>query len=274
MLLSVRLPVSLRQIAVVVLVGLSSLDVLATSCSQVAKSLEPSRMILNRPLYKPPTRGLESFAASFKPTSFEFMFGSEFMNFLHSLNSNHRWLDSGSGDRVAISQYHEKQKAHPGESAQTVALSLENPVRWSARRIQRFLKSKNHIDFHGRYFEEIPVDELGKFDLITEFFGPASYSSDLGLVLNRYLQLLKVGGRLYINNKFQTEIVIGDLVTTGLWDFLQQAQGISVRVSLNVIATKYSFEIIKTSEDAKFPSLSPISYEPGQPPRRQFQIVP
>ena len=85
----------------------------------------------------------------------------------------------------------------PGERGKTIGLTYY-------AKNKKLAKSHGVRMLTGRYFQDIPLDEIGKVTLITDFLGVASYSKDLDRVIARYVRLLeKEGGvaHLYFSGK-------------------------------------------------------------------------
>lgn len=121
-------------------------------------------------------RGLQEYISQFK-----------FKDFLFQLTPHHRWLDSGAGRALAQKEYLNQATA----PAQTTAVSYKKP--W-------FVWSKKNLNYMSdRFIEDISDQELGQFDLITDFFGPYSYTDNPVAIINKYLRLLNTNGRIYLS---------------------------------------------------------------------------
>ncbi len=108
-----------------------------------------------------------------------------------TLGETDRWMDMGAGDLYALETFARRfspPRKPPKLSAISYKVSRELPD-----------DMKGLIDIHaGRFIEDIPVKELGKAKLITDVYGPLTYTSAPDVVLRRYLDLLADDGSLYI----------------------------------------------------------------------------
>lgn len=131
---------------------------------------------------------------------------------LQSLKSSDRWLDSGAGRAYAqktfLKSFKDKQDA-----PELIAMSYKKPLFvWPV-----FSKKFQYIE--GKWLEEIPTSELKKFNLITDIYGPISYSKNPISILNKYLDLLEVGGEAYFLLVSRNNLIDmnGHVVSLGEW---------------------------------------------------------
>lgn len=61
----------------------------------------------------------------------------------------------------------------------------------------------------GRYFEDIPAEEIGQANLITDYFGAFSYSAHKFEILKKFAQMLAPGGVAFIHSKYPKIEVFG-----------------------------------------------------------------
>jgi SAM-dependent methyltransferase len=119
--------------------------------------------------------------------------------FLAVLKEGDLYLDSGSGDAVAV---REILKAYPALSAVSVAYKkpgakgLDEALRLHAGRFQ-YIDGGKVEDLAARPGSKLNA-LLGKIALLTDLFGPAAYSSDLDTLFNTYADLLRPGGQALI----------------------------------------------------------------------------
>ena len=123
---------------------------------------------------------------------------------------------------------------------------------------------KHRLIKDGRFFEDVPMSEIGKANLITDFYGILAYTHDISAVLNRYLEMLPVNGEMYIHLNADT-IINGKT----LGEFLKTIPGLEVEESLSHGVT---VRVKKLSSTAKVPTLrlNPLTFKAGSPPHREF----
>jgi hypothetical protein len=166
--------------------------------------------------------------------------GRKFMEDLVLLGSWQRWLDGGSGENAALlsylatgiskSHYYGRGWGHSSEAGYLKVLELAHqlgikPLKEKAevmgitysvdpgtpyRQKRDGFKLPEGVSLEPaaqeklrvieRPFEKIKDEEIGKFDLITDVWGIFSYSSNPMIVLQRYIDLLNVGGTIYIHS--------------------------------------------------------------------------
>ena len=180
----------------------------------------------------------------------------EFMQFLKSLGPGSHWLDAGSGEAIALTQYLER---HPGKARVT-------GVVYSGKKPKKAPEQLRYLS--GRYIEDIPDEELGRADLISDVFGPGSYSTRVSQVLNKYLRILNAGGRAFITLTSHSTV---------------QVQGRNIPLQSYLLSLKpppgieFGYEgntlIIRKMREVEFrlPDLELVSLESGAPPERVFR---
>jgi hypothetical protein len=229
------------------------------------------------------------------------------------------WVDMGAGQARALA---EGLRKNP-KIAKGVAIAYKKPfnaikdpsgtsvLRRILSRVfepqREFVPTKAADRFsylHGDYVENMyrdgKLDDLkGNVDLITDVFGPVSYSENLPDVLQTYFDLLKQNGVLIVNlmldvnysghgaNFKQIPAQAKNQVFTdrtidrnGVITWLKTIPGIEVidesEVQGNGIARERSagIKIVKTAEDVIVPrTLKTEVYEAGSPPKRIFRLL-
>jgi len=164
-------------------------------------------------------RGLSDYAS---------LLPSGFCDMLGRLSNSDRWLDIGAGDGQAVLDYYASEPeaaaekcGRSGTRARAVALSIEDR-RTKKWQLQAAILGGDRIQYlSGKRLRDYSVEELGKFQLITDVYGGFSYTEDLSRFIGKVLSLLEVGGAFYTlvqnvqlengkdkpSSSFQTELV-------------------------------------------------------------------
>lgn len=231
------------------------------------------------------------------PWTYAFMLGSGFGKFIAERCESPRpwnWLDAGSGEssvpasvlaRGAAGLIKPKyssgkfsyQKGEPANNLSVTLVDLATPIQSDSR-----TKVLN-----GRKIENIPSDEIGQHDLLTDIQGPIAYSNRPDLVLGKYLDALKDDGKLFLSLGSdqdrsrapfgETNSIVGkDGVARNYVQWMQSIPGLKVKVhhiagaSVTSKIRAIAVEIQKEpGQFAKIPELEevPVFLEPGGPPR-------
>lgn len=179
---------------------------------------------------------------------------------LHRGNQNpdFHWLDVGGGAGVAglqsfISENYESSGYRFGGEKVTSEVSTQHEVtvvsyedlyfkdllhndedleqrrlNWRSKLMKISEKQKEAGKYHyltGRFFEDIPVEEIKKADLITDFFGAFSYSTEKFLILKKMIHHLAPGGKIMIWTQWPfivAESQNGTAVTENLKQYLDK----------------------------------------------------
>lgn len=185
------------------------------------------------------------------------------------------WLDSGGGEGVAVKEYLDLAKARNWPAVKITLLAYETPAR-SAGLLEVL---------SGRYLEKIPDAEIAKTDIITDLFGPLSYSGQPHLVLQKYFNRLKDEGKAFIHlgagdQAFGTKntVVMADGRVVPFVDWLKTVAGLDFENEVRHIVTPMrEFDtgtaIItrRAGQDVRFPPLELLQYQEGMPPRMMFR---
>lgn len=142
------------------------------------------------------TRGLPAYAEQLP---------AGFCDALSKLGSSDRWLDIGAGAGEAILDYYAPkgdassgEKCAPaGAKARAVALSIEDRQTDRWRKQAASLGNDRLRYLFGKRLRDYSLEELGKFQIITDVFGGFTYTDDLSRFIDKVLGLLEVGGSFY-----------------------------------------------------------------------------
>jgi hypothetical protein len=140
-------------------------------------------------------------------------FGTKFQAALEALSSGGRWVDFGAGEARAQLDYLQIRASKSDRkrgllshflgtpSPQVVAIGYRHFQDASYAHSQgkteaydelrrQFQAQERFVYLEGRLVEEISDEEIGPFDLGTDYFGALTYTLDLTATVNKYLRLL------------------------------------------------------------------------------------
>lgn len=235
--------------------------------------LEKLTTVLNDNLF---TTGRE-----FKHYNAAFGSGQWLKSFLTTIrNKKFHWIDAGAG--MAFPQ----QQALKISQIDSQILTKKQRQLLSATAIgyTHPLGDENFVPKHPRFryltgdlLTEIPAAQLGRTDLITDLFGPFSYTTDVSALMDLYLKILKVGGEL---------LLVMDVSKTKIINSGEESELSSVLCSMlsneyfscerkdskvnGFFVYSYRIKKLKKSDTYQFPRLKLVQLTSGAPPRRIF----
>ena len=232
--------------------------------------------------------------------------GRDFQLTLEALDETEQWLDSGAGYGRAAAMYfgdvtsgwQSVKSENSANRARVTLVSLDNEVPTDKERggcyhydfwtngatfyrmqapdgPHPLIASEKVRRFAGRGTEDIPSEELtkfGKFQLISDLYGAAAYSPNIGRVLEKYREILDDEvGKVFISALgLETHFVrtkSGDQVDLITW-ILSLEQ---FRSELKTTEDKLTTLVLMKSESAKpIPKLRLDKYGEGKLPRPRF----
>lgn len=198
-------------------------------------------------------------------------FGNDFRDKLLGFNNKHHWIDSGAGDGAALMEYlHLKGKAKLTAISYTPTDNL----------LQNIVSSKGRIKLiKEKLLENISVNHLDKADIITDFFGPISYTDDLSSTLAKYFELIKHDGEIFIriSNSYQRTTVRIESNSLELLDYLQTLPGVDAKTHRFFNNGEYIESLVLSPTNSfnpsNIPNLKLTKYESGSPPTRVFEVI-
>jgi hypothetical protein len=241
---------------------------------------------------------LEGYVIDRSLLAYAFALPAEFDRSLANLGPQDRWLDIGAGQGLAIVDYytprydsmHEEERGRRGSKAKAVAMSIED------RRTPRWHETAASLEANqirylsGRRLREYSLEELGRFQLITDVIGGFSYTENLSLFMEKALGLLELNGNFYTllqdvnpeagankpfypGSPFLTEIKNADGSELRVCSWLKRISCVEVTCEFK---TKWKppievYRVNKVCNDVKVPALAPVHFEAGTPPERRFQ---
>lgn len=224
---------------------------------------------------------------------------SGFGRSLANLGPKDRWLDIGAGEGKAVLDYYTPRydsmnpegRERRGKKAQAVAMSIEDrrTPRWheTAARLEA-----NQITYlSGRRLREYSLEELGRFQLISDFTGGFSYTRELSVFMERVLGALDLNGMLYtmlLDVLPETATGPSAYPDSLLLTEIEDAKGADVRVcswlkriSCVQVACESDakskrpvelYSIRKVCNGVSVPALDLVQYKAGTPPQRRYRF--
>ena len=230
--------------------------------------------------------------------SYTFALSFEFNRALADLGPADRWLDIGAGEGRAICDYSTGRydamlfqgRERRGKKAQAIALSIEDrrTIHW--HQTAASLEANQIQYLFGRRLRQYSLEELGKYQLITDVLGGFSYTEYLSQFMERALALLEVDGSFYTllqdvhaengtnrpfypDSPFLTEIANADGSEVRVCSWLKSITCVEVTCELKADNSPpiEVYRIRKVCNNVTVPTLAAIHFEAGTPPERRFQ---
>lgn len=221
---------------------------------------------------------------------------SGFCAALGKLGSADRWLDIGAGAGQAILDYYAPAGETPavakcartGDKARAVAMSIEDRRTDKWRQQAASLGNDRLRYVFGKRLRQYSIEELGKFQIITDVFGGFTYTDDLSRFVDRVLSLLEVGGAFYtllpgvkladgkdkLGIFYLTELETAAFRPEKVCSWLKKTSCAQVTCE-SKSDWKRPTELInikKVCSDTSVPGMKLVEYKAGYPPDRRFQL--
>jgi hypothetical protein len=186
---------------------------------------------------------------------------------------------------------HKEGRERRGKKAQAVAISIEDrrTPAWHETAAQL---EKDQIRYlSGKRLREYSLEELGKFQLITDLIGGFSYTENLSLFMERVLNLLEPNGKFYTilqdvhyenglnrphypDASFLTEIANADGSEMKVCSWLKSITCVEVTCEPKPQWTPpiEVYRVRKICNNVNVPPLATTHYEAGTPPERRFKL--
>ena len=189
-----------------------------------------------------------------------------FLQKVKSLNSSHRWLDSGAGAAGAMKSYLKMLGSNSLQIPELVALAFKRPLSTF------FSKLGSIIYLSGRKIEEIPDHQLGTYDLITDFYGPVAYSENPFKVVNKYLRLVRENGVILLKLDFINTVIDSQTgKAKSLAEWLKSELQLDPSIEVKLIHHSVLRITVKQVSNFQIRELPIIFFKSGPPPTRSFQ---
>ena len=218
---------------------------------------------------------------------------------LASLGPADRWLDIGAGRGQAILDYYtpEYDLAYPegrvrrGRKANAVAMSIEDRRTPLWNKTAASLGEKQLQYLINRRLREYSLEELGRFQVITDVIGGFSYTDELSTFMEKVLTFLELNGSFYTvlqdvhwedgtnrphysGASFLTRIINADGADLKMCSWLKRIACAEVicEAKAHWQPPVEAYQIRKTCNDVAVPALERVHYEAGTPPERRFRL--
>lgn len=218
---------------------------------------------------------------------------------LAHLGPGDRWLDIGAGRGQAILDYYSSSYDHAypegrdrrGSKAQAVAMSIED------RRTPHWHQSAaklgpNQIQYWiNKRMRDYSLEELGKFQIITDVIGGFSYTDALSQYMEKVLGALKVGGSFYSalqdvspegrtiapfypGSPFLTELAAANGAEMKVCAWLKSISCVEVTCEPkgHWKPPLEAYRVLKVCNGVTVPALDLVHYQAGTPPERRFTL--
>jgi SAM-dependent methyltransferase len=221
-----------------------------------------------------------------------------FCDALARLGSSGRWLDIGTGEGQAILDYYAPEGdktagekcGGSGPKGRVVAISIEErrTDKWK-QQAARFGDDRLRY-LSGKRLRQYSLEELGKFQIITDVYGGFTYTENLSRFVEKVLSLLEIGGAFYtvlpavhledgtdkLGTWYKTELVDAASRPVKVCSWLKQTTGtkISCESKTDWDEPTQLIKIRKVYSDVTVPRTKLVEYIAGAPPGRRFQLEP
>jgi len=239
-------------------------------------------------------QGARSYTANRGLSSYAEVLPSGFCGALGQLGSSDRWLDIGAGEGQALLDYYAAQGdaasakcGGSGPRARALAISIED------RRTDKWKQQAASVGDRLRYLSgkrlrQYSMEELGKFQLITDVYGGFTYTENLSRFVEKVLSLLEIGGAFYtvlpsvhledgtdkLGAWYKTELVDAASRPVKVCSWLKQTPcaKITCESKPNWDEPTQLIKIDKICSGIAVPPTNVVEYTAGTPPSRRFQL--
>lgn len=202
-----------------------------------------------------------------------------------NLQNGSIWIDMGAGNAIAL-----QQGLLLNSNIQGVAIGFAKPQGYSEHPALTSRYSYLDGDFVENSYASGKLNDLkNKTDLITDYYGPISYSENLPPLFQIYFNLLKQNGVLIFHfestkigseNFFRANTirVQDQLVEEGIINWLKSIPGVEVlevvRDPIRSAQVRYAIQVKKVNPHILVPNtLITKKYLSDTPPIREFDLV-
>lgn len=218
---------------------------------------------------------------------------------LANLGPGDRWLDIGAGKGQAILDYfaqdHDPFEAEArerrGMKAQVVAISIEDRRTPLWQSTAASLEANKLQYLYNRRLREYALEDLGKFQIITDVIGGFSYTDNLSQFVEKVLGFLDLNGSFftllqdvrseagtnrphYAGSPYLTEITGAGGSEVRVCSWLKSISCVEVTCEFTTgwIPSIEAYRVRKVCNDVTVPALFPLHYIAGTPPERRYHL--
>jgi hypothetical protein len=240
-------------------------------------------------------KGTRSYTVNRGLSNYAELLPTGFCDALGKLGSSDRWLDIGAGEGQAILDYYApRDDAAPekcggsGSKARAVAISIED------RRTNKWKEQAASLGddrlryLSGKRLSQYSVEELGKFQIITDVYGGFTYTENLSRFIEKVLSFLEIGAAFYtvlpavhledgtdkLGTWYKTELVDEASRPVKVCSWLRQ-----ITCTKIICESKAGWDeptqliqVRKVGSDVAVPRTNLLEYMAGTPPNRRFQL--
>lgn len=197
--------------------------------------------------------------------------GVEFEELLERLRVfGGHWIDMGAGRAFALTAFLKTS----GDNVRGTAVVKADPDMRSTGRNLKILNrpgaEERFRHFTGEFIENYSLwrlTQLGQAELITDVYGPMTYSSRPDLVLETYFKLVPVGGKIFFTRFQMTEFETDFGMSRDMRRWLGEGRGYEIK-----FVGTHGVLIEKISDEYFIPSLTIMNFEAYTPPIRVFDV--
>jgi SAM-dependent methyltransferase len=242
-------------------------------------------------------RGARSYTANRGLARYSEVLHTGFCAALGRLGSSDRWLDIGAGEGRAVLDYYGAQEGKApgkcggsGAKAGAVAISIEDRRTKDWKEQAASLGDDRVRYLFGKRLREYSLEELGKFQLITDVYGGFTYTENLSQFVEKVLSLLEIGGAFYtvvpavhledgtdkLGTWYKTELVdaVSRPVTVCSWLKQTSCTKVSCESMKDADEPTQLIKVAKVCSGVAVPRTNLVEYSAGSPPNRRFQLDP
>jgi len=274
---------------------------LGTSCSADLSSPKiDDEMLKQEEIYKSEgERRPEGYVINRGLSAYTDVLSPGFDRALANLAPKERWLDIGAGEGQAILDYYTGSddlgdgatRERRGRKAQAVAISIEDRRQPVWYQTAASLETNQIQYFFNKRMRDFSLDELGKFQVISDLLGGFSYTDQLSSFTEKVFQLLDLKGSFYTllqdvkseggtnqpfyaNSPYLTEIANADGSEVKVCSWLKSITCVEVTCELKTHwkPPVEAYRIHKVCNAVTVPALAKINYAAGTPPERRFLL--
>jgi len=187
-----------------------------------------------------------------------------FYDALRHLEPEDSWIDMGAGRALPMRTIMKRWNApHMTALAREWPGAPDDLARLVTEGEGRF------TPLYGKMLEDYPVASLGRHELVTDFYGPFSYSTHVDDVVRTYAEITNEGGHVQLLF-MDTGIDLG--APQGALDWLRECRGLEV-VDSRAKGPYQSVDLVRTRDPIDIPPLELRDFRATTPSYRAYDRV-